>query len=112
LGKIPEQAHKYPEFSMFGELPAWGFYLRHADGVVFRNVRLTLKDRDFRPALVCDDVEHLKLNDVNIEPASGEPVIVLSNTRGARFQNIHYPNGSREKIRLLNGSSAPEETVR
>ena len=112
LGKIPEQAHNYPEFSMFGELPAWGFYLRHVDGVEFKNVRLTLKDRDFRPALVCDDVESLRLNDINIGPFCGEPVIVLSNTRGAHFQNIHYPDGSREKIRPLNGSSVPEEVAR
>lgn len=112
LDMVPERPEKYPEFSMFGELPAWGFYLRHVDGVEFRNVRLTLKDRDFRPALVCDDVESLRLNDVNIGPFSGEPVIVLSNTRGAHFQNIHYPDGSREKIRPLNGSSVPEEVAR
>lgn len=24
---VPERANGYPEFSMFGELPAWGFYL-------------------------------------------------------------------------------------
>ena len=32
LAAIPEQADRYPEFSMFGELPAWGFYVRHARG--------------------------------------------------------------------------------
>ena len=26
-GDVPEQINKYPEFTMFGELPAWGFYM-------------------------------------------------------------------------------------
>src|SRR6185312_11855622 len=30
LDKVPEQIKNYPEFTMFGELPAWGFYIRHA----------------------------------------------------------------------------------
>ena len=36
LDKVPEMAASYPEFSMFKELPAWGFYIRHAKGVRFR----------------------------------------------------------------------------
>jgi len=107
LGGVPERAEKYPEFSMFGELPAWGFYLRHVEGMEFRNVRLTLKAPDFRSALVCDDAQSLRLNDVNLGPSGGEPVVVLANSRGAHFQNVRYPDGCREKIRLLGGSSAP-----
>lgn len=56
VGDVPEQVAKYPEFSMFGELPSWGFYVRHVDGITFRNVHLTLRDVDFRPAFVLDDV--------------------------------------------------------
>ena len=32
LDKVPEMGANYPEFSMFKELPAWGFYIRHARG--------------------------------------------------------------------------------
>ncbi len=63
-GDVPEQIGKYPEFSMFGELPAYGFYLRHIDGITFRNVRLTLKDYDFRPAYVAEDVSGIKFDNV------------------------------------------------
>ena len=62
---VPEQAGQYPEFSMFGELPAWGFYVRHADNLTFRNVRLTLADADFRPAFVFDDVRNLHFQQVS-----------------------------------------------
>lgn len=61
---VPEQIKKYPEFSMFGELPAYGFYLRHADNVTFKNVRLNLADEDFRPAFVKEDVDSCSLENV------------------------------------------------
>ena len=37
LDKIPEMGASYPEFSMFKELPAWGFFIRHAEGITFEN---------------------------------------------------------------------------
>lgn len=53
---IPELETQYPEFSMFKELPAWGFYIRHADDIQFRNVTLRLKGEDYRRAVVAKDV--------------------------------------------------------
>ncbi len=41
---------------MFGELPAWGFFVRHVDGIRFKNVHLSLEASDFRPPFVFDDV--------------------------------------------------------
>ncbi len=63
-GDVPEQVGEYPEFSMFGELPAWGFYVRHVNGITFRKVSLTLADEDFRPAFVFDDAEGVKMEEV------------------------------------------------
>ena len=62
LDAIPEKAADYPEFSMFGELPAWGFYVRHVDGLVFRNVRIGIDAPDYRPAYVFDDVRGLEMH--------------------------------------------------
>ena len=56
LSKVPEMPTYYPEFSQFKELPAWGFYIRHAEGVTFKNVVLTAAAKDYRPAVVLDDV--------------------------------------------------------
>jgi polygalacturonase len=55
LHKIPEHAAEYPEFSMFGELPAWGFFLRHTEGVRFKRLKLTLEEKDYRPDIVKED---------------------------------------------------------
>ena len=70
LDQIPELIDKYPEFSMFKELPAWGIYIRHAKGLVFENVRLVCEKDDYRPAVVLDDVHRIQLKGLKIE----EPV--------------------------------------
>ena len=56
---VPEVEKKYPDIHMFERhpLPAYGFYLRHADGITFENVRISsLSAAEERPALVADDV--------------------------------------------------------
>ncbi len=62
-GKLPitveEHAAKYPESTMFGELPAWALYARHTDGLTLRNVRVHARQSDVRPPLVLDDVHLL-----------------------------------------------------
>jgi len=68
LDKVPELLKNYPEFSMFKELPAWGFYIRHAKGISFENVTLSCKGKDYRTAIVLDDVhgatfENLKVSE-------------------------------------------------
>ena len=55
---VPECARGYPENRMFNwhALPAYGFYVRHADGVRFENVKTRFADgREERPAVVQDD---------------------------------------------------------
>jgi polygalacturonase len=59
--EIPEYAEKYPEHSMFGTLPAYGFYCRHVKGLKLRNIETGCAQDDERPALVCDDVEGFEL---------------------------------------------------
>ena len=57
--EVPEQIQKYPEFTMFGELPAWGLYLRHIRHITLDDVQLSLAADDFRPAIVEEDVEDM-----------------------------------------------------
>jgi len=55
-GAVPEMGVRYPEFHNFGVLPAWGVYVRHADGFVSENVELTLKEEDARDMCVFEDI--------------------------------------------------------
>lgn len=92
--RVPEQAGRYPEFSMFGELPAWGFYCRHAEGISFSNCTFRCAARDYRSALVCDDVKGLHLDTCHLLPAGDEPVILLNNVRDAVLRACPPPAGA------------------
>ncbi len=77
MAKIPEQVAEYPEFSMFGELPVWGFYARHVVGLNLKNITIKAKNKDYRPAVAFDDVSGLKTSNVKIvEPAKKQQVIL------------------------------------
>lgn len=67
LDSIPEMPAAYPEFSQFKELPAWGFYLRHAEDITFKNVTLVAGKKEYRPAIVSDDVKNIYFEKVEIE---------------------------------------------
>lgn len=70
LDLVPEMPEAYPEFSQHKELPAWGFYVRHVRGISFTNVRLFAAEKDYRPAIVLDDVQGEKLVSVKASAPS------------------------------------------
>ncbi|MCY1718750.1 glycosyl hydrolase family 28 protein [Prolixibacteraceae bacterium Z1-6] len=72
LDSIPEMRDRYPEFSQWKELPAWGFYVRHADGVEFENVKLVADKKDYRPSIVIDDVKGTTFKDVIFDEPESE----------------------------------------
>jgi hypothetical protein len=77
LDSVPERAGAYPDFSMFRELPAWGAYIRHAEKIEFRNVSLNCGKKDYRPAIVLDDVHGSKFGGAHVvEPAGGKKQVV------------------------------------
>lgn len=55
IDNVPEMEKDYPRGEMFGKLPAFGFYVRHADNVEFRKIKLLPNEYDKRPAIVADD---------------------------------------------------------
>ncbi len=61
---IPELVDSYPESTMWGKLPAYGFFIRHADAVSLLHISLHCTGSEKRPAIVCDDVENSDLSDV------------------------------------------------
>lgn len=102
IGRVPENRAQYPEFSMFGELPAWGFYLRHAEGVQFRNVTLRYRREDFRPAVVMDDVRDSRMTGLHIPTARDLPVIFLHETLGVSLEGLDLPFPQDRAVRRFN----------
>jgi hypothetical protein len=98
---VPERPLRYPEVTMFGTLPSFGLYVRHARDVTVRNVQLSAEQRDVRPALVADDVTALHVVGLNGRPAEGEaPAVWLNNVRGGLVETGIATDAGRSILRL------------
>ena len=84
LAGIPEHAGGYPEYGMHGELPACGWFVRHAAGVAFDDVGVACFRTDFRAAAVFDDVYDLDVAGLHVSNAGGAAAVVaVRDVRGA-----------------------------
>ena len=80
--KIPEKEKDYPEGIMFGDLPAYGFYIRHVQNISFIGGDLNTKNPDLRPAFYLDDVVNGELANLNLESSgSSEASIWLNQSK-------------------------------
>ena len=84
---------------MFGELPAWGFYLRHAEGIKMNHVTVSYLQEDFRPAFVVDDVKGIELSGVSIPTAKELPILYFNNSSGIVTKNLKMPVSEEKGVR-------------
>jgi hypothetical protein len=73
----PEREKEYPEPSMFGMLPAYGYFIRHAKNIDLKDINLDYMKEDRRPAFVLDSVEGIELQNCKAAKASGVPTLVM-----------------------------------
>jgi len=73
----PEAEKDYPEPRMFGEIPAYGFFLRHVNGIEMSGVKVSYLKEDVRPAFVLSDVKHAAFDKLRAQHAAGVPSFVL-----------------------------------
>lgn len=60
----PENETGYPEPYRQGVMPAYGFFVRHVNGLEMPNVSASYLKEDLRPAFVFDDVTRAELDTV------------------------------------------------
>jgi len=77
----PEKENNYPEPSMFGETPAYGFFIRHAERVSLDDVEVSFLQEDMRPAFVLKDVKGAEFRHVKGQRAGATPTVVLKDVR-------------------------------
>ena len=73
----PEREKEYPEPSMFGMLPAYGFFIRHARGIELNSVEIGVMKEDRRPAFVLESVKAADFQHVKAQKTEGIPSFVL-----------------------------------
>ena len=64
----PELSDAYPEPSMFGPTPAWGFWARHVAGLEIKGLRLAREGDDPRPPVLLDDSAVARVEDAQYWP--------------------------------------------
>jgi hypothetical protein len=75
----PERENIYPEPTMFGELPAYGFFIRHIKGLQMRDVEVSYLTPDQRPAFVLNDVADAEFINVKAQKEPDVPAFVQKN---------------------------------
>ena len=103
---VPEQIPAYPEARMFGRLPAYGFYVRHAKGVRLQDVVLGAAPGEARPAVITDDVEGLDIDGLRSAAVGvGQPVVKLIATQDAWLKGCLAPAGTGTYLAVEGASS-------
>ena len=60
---VPEKESEYPENRMFmTNLPAYGFYIRHAKNIVFDNIKFNLEQPDVRNPFWIEDAQNITIS--------------------------------------------------
>jgi polygalacturonase len=73
----PEKETDYPEPTMFGDMPAYGFYIRHVKNLTMNDVEVSYLNEDARAAFWLSDVAGADFHRVHAEHSRGGKTFVL-----------------------------------
>lgn len=98
---VPERHDDYPRPTMFGRLPAFGLYVRHARDVTLHDLQLPADRLDSRAAVVADDVVGLRLGGIGTRLSSAAgPVVWLNDVRDGLVHGNLAPDGVAVFLRI------------
>lgn len=77
-----EKEDAYPEATMFGKLPAHGFYISHATGIRLSGIQLHHRSDEKRPAFFFHDTEDFSLESCDIISRNKHtPLVIVNESR-------------------------------
>ena len=100
--EVQEAIDQYPEVRTFGPyVPAYGVWARHVKNLQLNNVSFILKNPDLRPAIVCEDVERIIINNFKTEASVGsETVIRFDSVQNSRITDSNITGASNSLLQL------------
>ena len=105
--KVPEQVAKYPDARMFGDLPAYGFYVRHVNGLKLHNVSLALQSPDLRHAVVCENAADLDVESLAALATEGaESALKFVQVKDALIRGCNPVTGTEVFLKVFGASSS------
>lgn len=100
--EVPGLENGYPEPGRFGVTPAYGFFVRHVDGISFDNIHLGLMSNDERPSFVLDSVKNASFRFVNTPVRQGLENLYLKNTENVKiFQSFDSEDTTVKKVSFV-----------
>lgn len=97
LDWVPNNEKDYPEFSMFGELPSWALYTRHAKDIKIKNCQFLSREPEFRPAFVFDKVDEVYLKNIKMSKSDHDTPVVLNDVKKSSIKKVTYFDGETAK---------------
>jgi polygalacturonase len=85
----PEKETDYPEPVMFGEIPAYGFFIRHVKGIEMNNVEVSYMKAEARPPFLLSDVKGAEFFRIKAQRATEAPTFVLKDVENFSIQQSH-----------------------
>ena len=98
---VPEREKQYPDATRFRDLPAYGLYCRHVNGLRIDQLDLKVERPDARPAVVLDDVRETDLRAIEATPpADGGPLFWLRSVRDGTLHGLRPRAGTQTLVRV------------
>ena len=79
--EVPEFEKDYPEPYRFGNMPAYGFFIRHVKDLKMHDVEISFLSDEQRPAFILDSVTGTDLHDIIAQRPSNAHYFILKNVK-------------------------------
>ena len=78
-------------------MPAYGIFARHVQGLELANINLGFDSEDFRPALVCSDVDGFEMDNFKAQLAPGVSAAMFDSVTNVMIRNSPALDGINPK---------------
>jgi hypothetical protein len=104
---VEELADQYPEATMWGTLPSYGFFVRHVRGLRMSGLSLNYGKEDVRPALVFSDVMDTRISNSDLRISTrAASAVVLEKVAGLTVAGCAVRGATRTMFRLVGDQNA------
>lgn len=100
--EVDEKERSYPEATMFGVLPAYGMFIRHAQNISMRNIEFYLDAEDERSPMIIDDVVNGKFENIQADIQPSATFIQANAVKEILIENP-WPTSKCAKVICISG---------
>jgi len=108
---VKEEREHYPESTMFGKLPVYGFFIRHAKNISLINIEMVLETNDDRPVILADDVHDFQVSGLNAQTGMNTPAYLHLNNSSEVWIKDSEPQNELDLFLIVSGIKSKNITL-